>query len=677
MATTDHVRCEIRLQKGKCFQAEFSRNTAGFSEEGFHIQVTEKTEEGCQYGKISLRIKNEAFTENVNLAMEHPVKVWIPMEKPEKMTAMYLYNPWWTRPAFIEHFQDIPDRTQTLFLKYETRVVCLILPAGEVFKTYLTGGTEREICIEMTAGLGGQNFVEELLYVCAEAPSVYEAAQKAVSWLADYKGIRMRGERRIPEMFRYLGWCSWDAFYREVRADGILQKAEELAEKKVPVKWMLIDDGWMTSQEELLADFVPDEAKFPGGFRKLTADIKSRTEIRWFGVWHALAGYWAGIAPGSSLAIMEQSYLYQAVSGRLLPSPSTGERFYRDWYEVLNREGIDFVKVDGQSSVPFYFENSLPVCEAARGMNQALESGASRMDGAVINCMGMAMENILARPATAISRNSDDFFPDKEESFVEHLLQNAYNSLYHNELYCCDWDMFWTMHKDAMKHSLLRAVSGGPVYTSDKPGATDPEILKPLTYLDGEVLMMDRSAKPAEDCIFSNPLTHGVLKLHNIASYGDLKAGGIAAFNLTDKTQVLSFCPADIPDLPVTDAYWVYDYFGKTAFLLGRNEKHQDRMEREAYRWFAILPCGKNGSCLGLLDKYVGFMAVESICESDNSVTVVLRESGTIGWISQKKPSRILVNQRNVTDQLEQEGDICRIRIPEDSSKMICMFLWE
>lgn len=677
MAMTENIRCEIKLQKEKYFHAEFPRNNTGFSEEGFHIQVTEKTEDGCRYGKISLRIKNESFTENANLDMEHPVKVWIPMEKPEKMTAMYLYNPWWTRPAFVERFQDIPDRTQTVFFQYKTRMACLVLPAGKAFKTYLTGGTEQEICIEMTAGTGGQSCVEEPLYVLTEAPSIYEAVHKAFTWLADYKGIRMREERRFPEMFRYLGWCSWDAFYREVSEDGIRKKAEELSEKKVPVKWMLIDDGWMTSQEEMLADFVPDKEKFPEGFRKLTEDVKSQTDIRWFGVWHALAGYWAGIAPGSTLATKENPYLYQAVNGKLFPSPFTGERFYRDWYEELNREGIDFVKVDGQSSVPFYFENSLPVCVAAQGMNQALESGASRMDGTVINCMGMAMENILARPATAISRNSDDFFPDKEESFAEHLLQNAYNSLYHNELYCCDWDMFWTMHKDAMKHSLLRAVSGGPVYTSDKPGATDPEILKPLTYLDGEILMMDRSAKPAEDCIFSDPLSDGVLKLHNIASYGELKAGGIAAYNLTDKTQVLSFCPADIPDLPMAEAYWAYDYFGKTAFLLSANEKHEESMETEAYKWFVILPCGKHGSCLGLLEKYVGFMAVESICESDSSVTVVLHESGTIGWISQKRPCRILVNHMDVTDRLEQEGDIFRISIPEDPARMICTFQWE
>ena len=673
---TANIRCEIQFQKGKHIYAEFPVNEKGFSKDGFHIQVTEVSEDGCRIGKLSLHIKNESCRENANLDMEKPVRIWLPLEHPEKITAMYLYNEWWTRPAFVESFQEIPDRTQTVFFKYSGRYACMVLPAGRDFKTYLAGGTEDEVCMEMAACIGGQNSVEEPLYFLSEASSLHEAVHKVFSRLAAYKGIRMREERRIPEMFRYLGWCSWDAFYKEVSEEGIRQKADELSEKKIPVRWMLIDDGWMTSEKELLADFVPDKGKFPEGFGKMTEDIKKKTDVRWFGVWHALGGYWGGIAPGSVLDVKENPYLYRTVNGKILPSPFTGERFYRDWYEELNREGISFVKVDGQSAVPYYFENSLPVCEAARGMNQSLESGASRMDGAVINCMGMAMENILARPATAISRNSDDFCPDNEGGFAEHLLQNAYNSLYHNELYCCDWDMFWTMHKDAMKHSLLRAVSGGPVYVSDKPGATDPDILKPLMYLDGEILMMDRSAKPTEDCAFSDPLTDGVLKLHNTALYGGRKAGGIAAYNLTDRKQLLSFIPADIPDLDQADTYRVYDYFGKKAVSLGRYEKYESTMDAGGYGWFVILPCTGNCSCLGLVDKYAGFTAAESIHESENTMTAVIRETGRTGWISEKEPVQVTVNGVDVTEKVMKHENVYIAEVQKAPEKMVLAINW-
>ena len=162
-------------------------------------------------------------------------------------------------------------------------------------------------------------------------------------------------------MFRYLGWCSWDAFYTDVTEDKIREKADEFIEKQVPVKWMLIDDGWFSAQDKMLYDFAPDKAKFPHGFKKMIDDIREKSDIKWFGIWHALGGYWGGISPESDLVSQESSYLYQTTNGSIVPSPKTGSGFYNDWYEVLKREEIDFIKVDGQSATPFYFENCLPV----------------------------------------------------------------------------------------------------------------------------------------------------------------------------------------------------------------------------------------------------------------------------------------------------------------------------
>ncbi len=173
-------------------------------------------------------MKNESCRENFNLRMERPVRIYLPMsEHPEKITAMYLYNEWWTSPAFVEKFQEIPDYTQVAFLKFKDRCSCLVLMAGREFKTYMTKGTEDEICLEMTSHLGVQKFVEEPLYVLAEATALPEAIHKAFAWIAGYKGIRMREERRVPEMFRYLGWCSWDACYTDVTEEKIRQKAGE------------------------------------------------------------------------------------------------------------------------------------------------------------------------------------------------------------------------------------------------------------------------------------------------------------------------------------------------------------------------------------------------------------------------------------------------------------------
>lgn len=707
MKENRNVRCVIHCQKGKQVEAEVSMgmnesvdwagsmgaavsvNTEGsgdaagwgtagvFEKDGVRLEVAEYADNGLRLGRLRLALKNESCRENFNLRMETPICVYLPVsEQPEKITAMYLYNEWWTRPAFVERLQDIPDKTQTAFFRFGDRFGCFVPMVGRAFKTCMTKGTETEICLEMTACLGGQREVDEPLYLWAEGSSLWEAVERAFAWLAEYKGIRTREKRRIPEMFRYLGWCSWDAFYTEVSEEKIREKAKELTEKNVPVKWMLIDDGWMSAQKELLWDFTPDREKFPQGFRNMIREIKQKGNIRWFGVWHALGGYWGGIAEGSPLDEKERPYLYKTVNGKLLPSPKNGERFYRDWYHRLRREEIDFVKVDGQSAIPYYFENSLPLCQAARGMNQALESGASCMDGAVINCMGMAMENILARPASAISRNSDDFVPGKENGFGEHLLQNAYNAVYHNELYCCDWDMFWTKHEDCVKHSLLRAISGGPVYFSDRIGDTDAEVIKPLAYTDGRILMMDRSARPTQDCVFSDPMERGVLKMHNTASWGGRKGGGIAAYNLTSSPQRFAFCPQDIPDLENSEKYWLFDYFQKKSFCLYKEEKYEDSLDKDGFAWYVILPQGKNCTCLGLADKYAGFSAVESIHETDNTTIAVIRESGTLAWLSEREPRSVTVNAFDVTDRIQKKDKLYSIIFPESACKTVLSIVW-
>ena len=671
-------RMELRRQRGNPICGSFPVNEGDCLRDGASVRLEEHTEQGLQTAALHLNLKDEDAWVNHGLEKEQPIRVFVPLEpKPKKMTALYLFSPWWTRPAFVDRFEEIPPLTQVLFLQYEEHCACFVPMVGREWKACVHGGTETELCLELTAGMGGAQQGDEPLYLLTEGTTLSEAVHRAFSRLAEEKGIRTRERRRLPEMFRFLGWCSWDAFYTEVDETGIRQKAEELAEKSIPVKWMLIDDGWMSTQGRYLTDYAPDGKKFPQGFRGMIEDLRRTTSVRWFGVWHALGGYWNGVKPGSPLARQQADHLCRTVSGALVPSPNRGAGFYRDWYKVLAREGIEFVKVDGQSTASAYYENTVPISAAVRGMNQSLESGAVLMDNAIINCMGMAMENVLARPVSALSRNSDDFFPRREGSFAEHLLENAYNALYHDELYCCDWDMFWTSHPDSRKHSLLRAISGGPIYFSDRVGETDPAVLKPLTYLNGEIPMMNRSAKPTEDCIFSDPLKEGVLKLHNAAPWGeDGTAGGIAVYNLTGKPQPFSFAPRDIPELDQAERYWVFDYFGKTACSLGREELYQGALDPDGYGWYVILPETGSVACLGLVDKYVGFPAVEQVQQRGRKATVVLRESGPFAWMSSQPCSRVEWNGTDVTDRLRQKGSLYFLPAEEKAGKVVLTIAW-
>ncbi|WP_303916028.1 Sip1-related alpha-galactosidase [Subdoligranulum variabile] len=671
----ESIRCEISCQKGKHYTAQFPLGPEGHTEDAFSVRVTEETAAGCRAGHLTLRLNVPSHTESWALDLDAPVRLWLPATPPRAVTAFYLYNPWWTRPAFCEGFGAIPRRTQVVLFQYPDRVGCFVPMVGKTWKAWLAPGTDTALALELSCGVAGFTAVDEPLYLYAEAPTAEKAIHTVFARLAMEKGIALREERRLPGMFRYLGWCSWDAFYREISEEGVRRKAEELTEKGVPVRWMLVDDGWLSVRydTEQLTDFAPDGEKFPHGFGPLAEELRTQHNIPWLGVWHALAGFWGGVAPGSAAANIAADALLPTLNGKLVPSPDTGTAFYRRWYELLRRQGIRFAKVDGQSSVPNYFENTRSTVEAAAGLGRALEGGAAVLDGAVLNCMGMAMESILGRTTSALSRNSDDFLPRKEGSFVEHLLQNAYNALYHNEFYVCDWDMFWTHHPDAGKHALLRAISGGPVYVSDRVGETDAAVLRPLACRDGRLLMMDRSAKPAADCIFRDPRKDGVLKLHNACPWG----GGLAVYNLTDTAQTFSFTAADIPELDGSQPHWVYDWFARKAVRLAPGARFEGTVEAGGYGWYPVLPAGRRAALLGLVQKYVGFAALETVQKTDAATLFVVREQGPLGWLAENRPRRVTVNAVDCTDLVQQDGVLFTLPLPENSGKAVVVLEWD
>lgn len=72
-----------------------------------------------------------------------------------------------------------------------------------------------------------------------------------------------------------------------------------------------------------------------------------------------------------------------------------------------------------------------------------------------------------------------------------------------------DWDMFHSKHPAALLHAAARAVSGGPVYVSDKPGQHDFELLRKLVLPDGSVLRAKLPGRPTQDTLFDDPLRDG------------------------------------------------------------------------------------------------------------------------------------------------------------------------
>lgn len=563
-----------------------------------------------------------------------------------RFMANYQHKDWWTRPRFGKGALDVPPRTLSLLMGGEFGYGHWLPVSDSVTKTELRG-TRGGLELSISNGQGALDRLSQLVLVAGVGADPYRLVEANVKEAFGIlgNGRKIRKEKGYPEILDYLGWCTWDAFYHGVNEEGILKKAEEFQQKAVPVKWVMIDDGWMEAEGKKLKSFRADPEKFPGGLGKTVTALKETYGIRWAGVWHTIAGYWEGVDPDGPLAKTWKEYLFATPKGSLIPHPDTakGFGFWHGWHSRLRGEGIDFLKVDSQSAVSHFLEGLMSVGEAAAGAHAALEASASlHFRNTVINCMGMAQESLWHRPASSVSRNSDDFVPQEAGSFREHALQNAYNSIFHGAFYWGDWDMYWTKNHDSLQNMVLRAVSGGPVYISDPVGETDPEKILPLVYRDGKIIRCEQPGLPMIDCLFTDPVQERKpLKVWNLCN----GAGVIAAFHICEAKETICdyIKPSDIPGLS-GDQFLAYDSLQKTARILGRDDSIYVELGENDVSLFAMVPLEPLFTPVGLMDKLVPTDAVLGLWRKERGAAVSLREGGRFGFWCESKPVKVLAN---------------------------------
>ncbi len=331
------------------------------------------------------------------------------------------------------------ERTLSLLWKTENTYYHLLPVCGPVFRTDL-GGEDGGFSVRISSRQAGLSRCDAFAFILGAGDKPFQLMRDQVGAALkelDYSTLP-RERKAYPEILDYLGWCSWDAFYHQVGEEGLLAKAQEFKEQELPVRWFMIDDGWSQTSEHKLIDFEADCVKFPKGLAGTVSELKESFGVRWVGVWHTIMGYWGGIHPGSPLARQYGDYLWTTSKGNLIPFPDAGRGSASGTpgMRFLRLQGVDFVKVDSQSAVGNYLKHHRSAGEAAAAAHQALEASvALHFDKTVINCMGMASENIWHRPQSAVSRSSDDFVPQEPHGFQEHALQNGYNSFFHGPLY--------------------------------------------------------------------------------------------------------------------------------------------------------------------------------------------------------------------------------------------------
>ena len=553
-------------------------------------------------------------------------------------TAIFMYSDYWSRPQFGTDFSTVPDRTQGLIVEKTDGTYAVFLPiCSDDYKCDLRGGEEGLTAVLFSWYDKLQNCVAPAFcYACGDDPFALMEQCAKVGLEILGRGGKVRAERRYPEIFEYLGWCSWDAMQIRVNENGLLEKCKEFADKGIPVRWSILDDMWAEvrpfwdAEYETFGDmcqlmhssplysFEADPRRFPDGLKHCIDKMHDFGMT--VGMWHPATGYWRGIDPDSPLFTEIRDLLIQRPDGRWIPSPAPGcmYQFYLKFHDFLKHCGADFVKIDFQSCMRAHYRGLEPIGNTAKTLSNAIEASVGlHFDNALINCMGMASENMWNRQSTNISRCSDDFKPEDRAWFKKHILQCAYNSFVQGQFHTCDWDMWWTDDGQAVKNSVLRAISGGPIYVSDQLGRSNADILRPLALDDGRILRCDRPAMPAKADLARDPEYSGAAFLVQNTCAGG-RCGVIAAFDLSAEDAAVDgeFSPMDVWGLASADEYAVYEYFTGEWKIIGASDVYRFTLaNQDDFRLYLLVPYENRTAVLGIIDKMIAPLTVTRLTD--------------------------------------------------------------
>ena len=297
----------------------------------------------------------------------------------------------------------------------------------------------------------------------------------------------------------------------------------------------------------------------PGGdLGAVVKGIKEKYGVKFIYAWHAMGGFWGGLsvekgAKGDEAVAKYNPKMLNPIPtpGMLLVDPSLAwnqpvlagislpldpRALHNDLHAYLASCGIDGVKTDVQSTIGLAGSavNGGPAFAAT--YHDSLEDSikANFPGNHLINCMCHSTEDLYNMRESNWARASDDFYPLRPASHTAHVANCAYNSLFLGEIVGVDWDMFHSRHPAALLHATARAVSGGPVYVSDKPGHHDFDLLRRLVLPDSSVLRCPNPARPTLDCLLRDVSCDNktVLKVWNTNNV----TGVIGVFNVQGST---------------------------------------------------------------------------------------------------------------------------------------------
>ncbi len=586
-----------------------------------------------------------------------------------RWSACHRYEPFWMIRATGTSISEIPPETQFLIMECTGNRYLLVIPLVNLhFHASLTGTNEGDLHVIVESGdtsVVDSQMDAVYLSIGSDPYSLVRDAAKDVATIIP--GASLRKDKPLPKFVEWFGWCTWDAFYQDVSHEKVIQGLMSFKLGGVLPRFVILDDGWQQVNKvdekiKRLSGFSPNE-KFDGNLTQTVAQARE-LGVQYFIVWHALNGYWGGVDPQNfsqydarlksrsfSAGILHHSPSfnteYWGSTVGLVPANRIFE-FFNDYYRKLSSQGVDGVKVDNQCAVEAVGEGEGGRVALMLAYHKAIEEGAQHyFGGNLINCMSCASEVFYQSTGSTLIRTSTDFWPKRPETHGLHLVTNAHVSLWFSNFMHPDWDMFQSGHEAGTYHAAARAISGAPVYVSDKPDGHDFDLLKKLVLPDGSILRCSQPALPTRDSLFTEPLTSAVpLKIFNFNALGGV-IGLFHALHCPDDPIVIdcTASPADIPGL-TGRKFISFGHQTRQVYTLGPQELQLVHLEPGSFEIITIVPVINGIAPIGLVEMFNSAGAIMALRTGPNgSIDIHVRGEGPFGVWSETKPSSVATHK--------------------------------
>ncbi len=579
-------------------------------------------------------------------------------------TCLHRTSPFWMVPSVGHAVGEVPRETQWMLAQLADGSCLLLAPLVAGRRRWTLESENGRLSLNGDANDNDVLESEGDALFLAHGHDPYALMAEAARILAARMGWLTRAARARVPMLERLGWCTYNCFYNELDQAKMRAALTSLRDGGVPIRWLLIDGGWQALHtapggEKWLSAIAADPARFPDGLAETISMAREEFGVTETMVWHALFGFISGCAEGSVPFMpmlvrdrRQQPGIYAAqptiddwFGARVsMPAAKDAPRFYSELHGYLKSAGCDAVKVDFQSTAEAVCQGQGGRVDFDRAWRTALEASCERrFAGGLINCMSCSSECLYTARGSALTRTSDDYYPERPDLQGLHLHANAQMGMWFGEFVQPDWDMFQSAHPYGGFHGAARVLSGGPVLLTDELHKHDAALIRRLALADGTLLIPDLPGRPAPSSLFADPTRHPrALAICNRAG----EAGLLGLFHACHGSRLpieAEITASEVPHLAGREVIAV-THHGRAVARLRPGQSLPVTLGHGAHELAVLAPIRDGLAPIGLTERYGAPAALRDEEDRQGTLSFRCRGAGRLAVWSERKPRAVTID---------------------------------